>query len=161
MFWIHAAALLALVASTPGAPHGAPTPAERRTAFLTGSWNVEYESRVNRTGDGTVTVLARDTGTLTLEQRESTLKGSWRGAGKITWAVTGTFDRGRLQLTSEWKKMPATLNGQKVEQKSRWVFNGTLQDDELRGVMFMDTGRESTLGPLNRKWIAKRASSGK
>lgn len=131
-----------LVAAVPAA---AQAPAD-----VAGTWSVTWDAGVRTDGDRVTEVLRRLTSPLVLDARGDSLTGTWQGipSGPVV-PVAGRVKDGVLELATAPREV--TDGGRTFVLRIR--FEGRLEGDALRGVMYVDLGNGR--GPP-RRWEGRR-----
>lgn len=104
-------------------------------ASVAGKWNVSAEAASKRTDDG---------GSVSRSAQEFVLEVSLDGAKATAtltprrgpgspWALTGTWRQNELELTSAWRDLPITRNGESSTAKARYLVRMTLAGATISG----------------------------
>ena len=95
------------------------------------------------------------TGTLTLAEKGTDITGRWKGQMPAPWALTGQLNDPALVLQTEWRDIPATLDGVESTARARWTFRGTVSGDTATGTMTLEL--QNAGGDRSQPFKAKRA----
>ena len=108
---------------------------------MTGKWALEAPAASGVNDGGGEWSQSAQSGTFTLQQSNTTIKGQWQGRQPAPWAVAGELHGDHVELQTEFREIPVTIDGEKTTQKLRWTFRGVLSGDNLTGNMSFDGGR--------------------
>ena len=126
-----------------------------QAASLAGAWTVTTEGARGATEDGGNWSLGAMTGTLTLAEKGTDITGRWKGQMPAPWALTGQLNDPALVLQTEWRDIPATLDGVESTARARWIFRGTVSGDTATGTMTLEL--QNAGGDRSQPFKAKRA----
>jgi hypothetical protein len=121
---------------------------------IAGVWSVTTKGAKGTTQDGGNWTIGAVSGALTLAQKGNQVTGSWKGQMPAPWALTGQLDERTFELFTEWREIPATVNGAQSTTPARWVFRGTIADDTATGTMTLELQQAG--GERSQPFTAKR-----
>ena len=105
------------------------------SANLSGTWALEAQA-----ASGPDYQLGAFSGTLTLEDKNGAVTGTWKGKMPEPWKLTGRVKGNTFALETEVRKVPATRNGEPTSVPRRWVFRGSADGDRITGKMSLVGG---------------------
>ena len=121
---------------------------------LTGTWSVQVEAARESTPDGGSRSRSALSLALVLEVRGMEVTGRFKSVVGDDVTLNGTWQDGKLDLTSPWREISITNNGRPATAKARWVIKGGLKGDVLGGTWDLQMGDSS----LPQRWTARRRS---
>jgi hypothetical protein len=124
------------------------------TVELTGTWSVRVEAARQSTPDGGSRSRSELSIALALDVRGTEVTGRFTAVSGEEVTLSGTWQDGRLDLTSPWREIAITNNGRPDKAKARWVIKGGLKGDVLGGTWDFQMGDSS----LPQRWTARRQS---
>jgi hypothetical protein len=113
--------------------------AATQAANVSGSWKVDTTAAAGE-ADGSTWSLGALSGTLTLEQKDDAVTGSWKGRQPEPWVLTGRVTGMDFEFQTEARDIPAIRNGEQTTVPRRWIFRGTVDGDKLTGSMSLAGG---------------------
>jgi hypothetical protein len=106
-----------------------------QSANLSGTWALEAPA-----ASGPNYQLGAVSGTLTLEDKDSVVTGTWKGSMPEPWTLTGRVKGNTFELETEVRNLSATKDGEQTSVPRRWVFRGSADGDKITGKMGLSGG---------------------
>jgi hypothetical protein len=126
--------------------------AHAQAPSLSGEWKLTAEAMEGTTDDGGTWRLNAVSGTLTLDQKDTDVSGSWKGVMPNPWSLSGHHKNSGFELRTEWRELPITRNGLKSTERVRWIFRGTVTGDAASGTVSVETVKqEGRLQPFTAR----------
>src|SRR5262245_45253162 len=104
-------------------------------ASIAGKWSVSAEAARKATDNGgSVSRIAQQfVLELTVDAAKATATLTPKGGPGSPWALTGSWQQNKLELTSAWRDIPITKDGQSATAKARYLVRMTLAGETISG----------------------------
>jgi hypothetical protein len=123
----------------------AATAGQERT--LSGTWSLKAEAVNGTTEGGRTWSRSAFSGTLNIEQKDTALKGTWKGPQGDPWQFTGRVQGDKFEFRTDARGVPVTRDGHQTTEAMRWTFHGTIAGEGLTGTMALHRSDEDAQRP--------------
>ncbi|MGH7470087.1 MAG: hypothetical protein ACRENP_19245 [Longimicrobiales bacterium] len=129
---------------------------------VAGTYLVDFDSRVQMSGDGSIQVTGRSKARITLELRGDSIFGTWHVIDDPTnrppSPLRGTVQDGKIKLSAEPREATVNINGQEQRRTITQDFLLTIAGDDISGTIESPAPMPGLAG-ISRKLEGKREAA--